>query len=60
MKVVHELGLAGYVETVHGRGGGLRRVVKQALEAFFRTLDGYTLADLVAPRQKRLERLFAS
>ena len=24
MKVAHELGIAGYVETVRGRGGGLR------------------------------------
>src|SRR5438094_7885093 len=98
MKVVHRLGLAGYVETVRCRCGGLRlarqpeqiRVgevvrrtednmvlvecfdpkesrcriepacglrlaLKNALESFFRTLDGYTLADLVGARQKRLE-----
>jgi Rrf2 family nitric oxide-sensitive transcriptional repressor len=94
--------LAGYVETVRGRGGGLRlarppqdirvgevvrrtetaslvecfdpatsscriepacglrTALKEALEAFFRTLDGYTLADLVERRRAPLARLFAA
>ncbi|MDE2304831.1 MAG: Rrf2 family transcriptional regulator [Gammaproteobacteria bacterium] len=89
MKVVHQLGLAGYVETVRGRGGGLRlakrpdeinvgevvrrmepdfgvvacfrgsrtcaiesacvlaEALDQALAAFIKVLDGFTLADLV-------------
>ena len=99
-KIVHRLGLAGYVETVRGRGGGLRlarlpekirvgqvvrhaeetmalvecfdpetshcriepvcglrTALKDALDAFLRTLDGYTLADLVARRRQPLARL---
>jgi Rrf2 family nitric oxide-sensitive transcriptional repressor len=101
-KIVHQLGLAGYVETVRGRGGGLRlaqppenirigevvrhtetmplvecfdpktshcriepvcdlrAALKDALGAFLRTLDGYTLADLVVRRRKPLAGLFAT
>jgi Rrf2 family nitric oxide-sensitive transcriptional repressor len=102
MKIVHQLGLAGYVQTIRGRGGGLRLarppeevhlgevvrhteetmalvecfdsrtshcriepvcglrgVLREALDAFLRTLDGYTLADLVG-RRKSLARLLAS
>ena len=93
MKVVHQLGVAGYIETVRGRGGGLRlakpveaiglaevirttepdmaivscfkplnapcminpscvlkRALERAQQAFMEVLEGYTLADLVAPR----------
>ena len=102
MKIVHQLGLAGYVDTVRGRGGGLRlarppqqirvgevvrrtettslvecfdpatsrcriepacgmrTALKEALEAFFRTLDGYTLSDLVERRRTSLARLLAA
>jgi len=92
MKVVHQLGVAGYIETVRGRGGGLRlakpaeaiglaevirmtepdmaivsclkplnaprkinpgcvlkRAMERAHQAFMDVLEGYTLADLVAP-----------
>jgi Rrf2 family nitric oxide-sensitive transcriptional repressor len=38
----------------------LRAALKDALEAFLRTLDGYTLADLVVRRRKPLARLFAA
>lgn len=98
MKVVHQLAIAGDVETVRGQRGGLRlarpaeainigrlvrrtepdmaivaclgsddlcaiqeccvlqRAIAEALEAFLRVLDRYTLADLLAPR-RRLARL---
>jgi len=99
-KVVHQLGLRGYLETLRGRGGGLRLarrpeeirvgdvlrsteenmalvecfdpassqcvieplcglrpVLSEALTAFVRVLDRYTLADLVARRRKPLARL---
>jgi len=99
-KIVHRLGLAGYVETVRGRGGGLRlarqperirigevvrhaeeamalvecfdpdtnlcriepacglrAALQDALDAFLRTLDGYTLADLVGRRRKSLAQI---
>lgn len=100
-KIVHQLGLAGYLETVRGRGGGLRlarppakirigdvvrqtedtslvecfdpqtshcriepvcglrAALKDALQAFLRTLDGYTLADVVGRRREPLARLLA-
>jgi Rrf2 family nitric oxide-sensitive transcriptional repressor len=95
MKVAYELGAAGYIVTVRGRGGGLRLakaaesirlgdvvrrtepdmalvtcfkpidapcaikrccVLRDALEraciAFTEVLDGYSLADLVRPRNR--------
>jgi Rrf2 family transcriptional regulator, nitric oxide-sensitive transcriptional repressor len=91
MKVVNKLGQQGYIDTVRGKGGGirlrrppaeicvgavvreteedlavmgclsesgfcriegccvLRRALRRATAAFLRTLDEYTLADLLAP-----------
>lgn len=102
MKVVKELGARGYVETLRGKGGGLRLraapedislgevlrdtesgsalvecfdvengrcciapacsargILREAQDSFFRTLDGYTLADLLT-RQHRLATLLAA
>lgn len=93
MKVVHDLGKLGYLETVRGRSGGmrlgrepkdigigqvvrdvedeldvlgclkaagycriqqvciLRGAVSDATAAFLAVLDGYSLADLIEPRE---------
>lgn len=103
MKIAQELGRAGFLETVRGRGGGLRLareldsirvgdvvrftegkldlvecfdaetsvcriepacrlhgVLEEALEAFFATLDDYSLADLVSRRRSALVELLRS
>ncbi|MGH7092514.1 MAG: Rrf2 family transcriptional regulator, partial [Stellaceae bacterium] len=91
MKIVNKLGQQGYLDTIRGKGGGirlrrlpaqigvgavvrdteeelavmgclaetgfcrieeccvLRHALREATLAFLRTLDGYTLADLLAP-----------
>jgi Rrf2 family nitric oxide-sensitive transcriptional repressor len=100
VKVIFRLGQLGYLDTVRGKGGGvrlakdparinlgtlirateddlelvecfqqdcscviepacvLRKALRQALDAFFKTLDGYTVADLLKPSQS-LARLLA-
>jgi Rrf2 family transcriptional regulator, nitric oxide-sensitive transcriptional repressor len=99
MKVVNKLGQQGYIDTVRGKGGGirlrqppaeirvgavvreteedlavigclaesgfcriegccvLRQALRQATVAFLRTLDGYTLADLLAPGPRLVRSL---
>ena len=100
VKVVHYLAQQGYIETVRGKGGGmrlglapekinlgelvrgtednsklvecfdrdnsecrieaacvLRGVLGRALEAFFSSLDAYTLADLIAPKPRLAKML---
>lgn len=99
MKVVHGLAQQGFVETVRGRGGGMRlgrpadkitvgavlraveddfalveclgtndtcritrvcrlkRVLQQALGAYFQVLDNWTLADLVARPKSLIDEL---
>ena len=99
MKVVNRLGQQGYLDTVRGKGGGirlarppaeirvgavvreteedlavmgclaatgfcriegccvLRRALREATLAFLQTLDGYTLADLLAPGARLVRAL---
>jgi Rrf2 family nitric oxide-sensitive transcriptional repressor len=99
MKVVNRLGQQGYLDTVRGKGGGirlarspteirvgaivreteedlavmgclaetgfcriesccvLRHALREATLAFLQTLDGYTLADLLAPGARLVHSL---
>lgn len=101
MKVVHELGMKGYIDTTRGKNGGmqlgltpsdinigvlvrmmeedsvlvecfdanntcvilpgcaLKGMLKEAMECFFKSLEQYTLADLVngGKREKVLKRI---
>ncbi|WP_118136176.1 Rrf2 family transcriptional regulator [Oceanicella sp. SM1341] len=97
MKIVQDLGQAGFVQTVRGRNGGLRlgrpaeeisigalirhteqgpglvdcstcliapacslpRMLREALQAFYAVLDGYSLADVLAGRAQ-LRDIFAA
>ncbi len=101
VKVIFRLGQLGYLDTVRGKGGGirlakdparinlgtlvreteddwalvecfqdrdclcviepacvLRKALRQALDAFFKTLDEYTIVDLLKP-SRNLARLLA-
>jgi len=103
MKVVHHLGRLGCIETVRGKGGGMRlarppgeinvgkivrasedslalvecfeggagdcriarscvlkQALAEALQAFLAVLDGYTLADLIAPARPLARVLLAA
>ncbi len=99
MKVVNKLAQQGYIESIRGKGGGirlgrsperiaigtvvreteedmavlgclagpgycriegccvLRGALRKATQVFLDTLDGYTLADLLVPREKLVNRL---
>jgi Rrf2 family nitric oxide-sensitive transcriptional repressor len=56
MKVVHELGLRGYVETVRGRGGGLRLARpadRIGVGEVLRATEELALVDCFEPRPGR-------
>lgn len=93
-KVVHQLGQKGFIDTIRGRGGGVRlarppaeivvgdvvrhteedmaliacgccrltgdcgcqRVIEEAMEAFLRVLDRYTLDDVISMDGQAMRR----
>lgn len=55
MRVVNDLGQAGYVATVRGGTG----VLGEAMAAFIAVLDRYTLADVIERRHDVLRLLLA-